>query len=387
MLKKNNETTRPVRPTLKGLRILDFSWVLAGPYATRIMADFGAEVIKIQPLLSAVEDAFSRGYYNTWNRDKKGITLNLDDPRGQAIARRLISLCDAMVENFSPRVMDNWGLDYPALHKVRADIIYLRMSAAGHSGPHCDYSGFGPTVQAAAGLTALTGYPDEAPLGMGFSISDHIAGLYAAISLLGALEYRQKTGEGQYIDLSQMETVASLLADRFLELEGQTGTRPGERPAPQGIYRCQNENRWIAITVNDDNDWENFKKALGQPAWADQPEFMTGGARLQNAASLDKYIQAWTQKYEPEAAMIILQSYGIAAGAVQNVADLANDPQFKNRGFFREKDLSSPIRLKERPGLVRKAAPLQGEDNDFVYRGLLGFGPAEIDRLKRDKVI
>jgi crotonobetainyl-CoA:carnitine CoA-transferase CaiB-like acyl-CoA transferase len=376
-----------VQPVLKGLRILDFSWVLAGPYATRILADFGAEVIKIQPLLPESADTFSRGYYNTWNRNKLGITLNMEKTQGVEIACKLVALCDAVVENFSPRVMDNWGLDYPALQLIRPDIIYLRMSAAGHSGARQNYSGFGPTVQAASGLTGLTGYEGEAPLGIGFSIADHIAGLYGAIALLGALEFRNKTGRGQYIDLSQTETLSLLLADPVLEYTKQTRIDLNNHPVPQGIYRCQGENRWVAITINSDTEWNNFKKVLEQPNWAEQPEFSTKTSRLQNSGPLDTYIQAWTLTHSPFEVITLLQHHNIASGVVQNTADLACDPQLKSRSFFFEQFPSSPIRLSQSSAAYRKTAPLKSADNDYVYRGLLGFSSARMDRLKRDNVI
>src|SRR4030042_46596 len=191
-------------PVLQGIRILDFSWVLAGPYATRILADFGAEVIKVQPLLPREEDKFSRGYYNTWNRNKLGITLNLNKAGGIALAKRLVSISDAVVENFTPRVMANWGLDYTNLKEIKPDIIMLSLSTMGSTGPRRDYTGFGPTIQAFSGMTYLTSFPGKPPLGLGTSYADHIAGLFACLALLGALEYRRQTGAGQYIDLSQV---------------------------------------------------------------------------------------------------------------------------------------------------------------------------------------
>ena len=386
-MNRNNNLQNLSQPVLKGLRILDFSWVLAGPYATLILADFGAEVIKIQPLLPEKEDAFSRGYYNTWNRNKLGISLNLEKAEGQKIVRRLIALSDAVVENFSPRVMDNWGLDYPALHKIRPDIIYLRMSAAGHTGPRQDYIGFGHTVQASSGLTSLSSYPGQAPLGLGFSIADHVAGLYAAISLLGALEYRQKTGQGQCIDLALNETMTTLMADNILEYTRKSKSDSTDRPAPQGIYRCQVNNSWIAVTVNTETEWESLKQALGNPAWADQPDFSSQIARIQNCQALDNFIQSWTQSHDAFEVMAIFQSYGIAAGVVQNAAALAADPQLKARGFFFEQAQSSPIRLSDCPVEYRKAAPQKGEDNDYVYRQLLGLSSAEIEQLKNSGVI
>ena len=190
------------RAILQNIRILDFTWVLAGPYATRIMADFGAEVIKVQPLISEAEDRFARGYYNTWNRNKLGITLNLNKPQGVALAKKLVGISDAVVENFAPRVMANWGLDYDNLKKIKPNIIMLSMSTMGNTGPWRDYVGFGPTVQAFSGITYLTSYRGKPPSGLGFSYADHVAGLMATLALLSAMEYRRKTGEGQYIDVS-----------------------------------------------------------------------------------------------------------------------------------------------------------------------------------------
>ena len=181
---------------LHNIRILDFSWVLAGPYATRLLADFGAEVIKIQPLMAEEDDAFSRGYYNAWNRNKLDITLNLNKPEGIGIVKKLVKISDVVVENFSPRVMANWGLDYAELQKIKPEIIFLSLSIMGHSGPWKDFSGFGPTVQAFSGITSLTGYPGQPPSGVGYSYADHIAGLYASLAIMGALEYRSKNGKG-----------------------------------------------------------------------------------------------------------------------------------------------------------------------------------------------
>jgi len=359
---------------LNGLRILDFSWVLAGPYATRLLADYGAEVIKVQPLLPEADDRFSQGYYETWNRNKLGITLNLERAEGRKIARRLIAQSDAVVENFSPRVMDNWGLDYPALRNIRPDIIFLRMSAMGHSGPRQNFSGFGPTVQALSGFTSLAGYPGEAPLGVGFSVSDHVSGLYGAVALLGALEYRNNTGEGQYIDLSQTEAMTSLLADNILKYTQNCMMTLDNRPAPEGIYPCRGVDRWAAITVFSQAEWEKFKNALGQPDWAERPEFSTVSARIQNKELLDNHIHCWTVLRTPEEIINILQEHGIAAGIVQNTTDLATDPQLS-------------FRRAESPMEKHKPAPARGENNDYVYRNLLGMSQGEMERLKQDKVI
>jgi len=373
---------------LKNLRILDFTWVLAGPYATRLLADFGAEVIKVQPLLPQDEDAFSRGYYNTWNRNKRGITLNMASPEGVAQAKKLVSLSDAVVENFTPRVMANWGLDYANLKKIKPDIIMLSLSTMGNTGPRRDYTGFGPTVQAFSGLTHLTAYPDGPPLGPGTAYADHVAALFACLALLGALEYRRRTGEGQYIDISQVEAMASLLGDAFIPAK--------ESAAPQGVYRCRGEDRWCAIAVFTDDEWRGFKKALGNPTWAEDKRFATLSVRLQNKEALDSLVEDWTKKHTAEEVMSLLQAQGVAAGIVQDARDLAQDPQLKHRGFFVELDHpelgktisdATPIRLSDTPPRYTRPAPLLGQDNNYVYGQLLGMSQAELAKLKKQGVL
>jgi len=369
------------QPVLQNIRILDFSWVLAGPYATRILADFGAEVIKVQPLLPQGEDEFRRGYENTWNRNKRGITLDLNKPEGIALAKKLVKISDAVVENFSPRVMANWGLDYQSLKKIKPDIIMLSLSTMGGTGPWRDYTGFGPTIQAFSGMTYLTSFPGEPPLGLGTAYADHIAGLFGCLSLLGALEYRQNTGEGQHIDLSQVEAMASLLGSAILDyqLEGREVAAVGNgstEAAPHGVYRCKGDDRWCALAVFTDEEWRGFKRALGSPAWAEEKRFNTLAGRLKNKAGLDRLIEDWTKKHAAEEVMALLQGEGVAAGVVQDARDLAKDPQLKGRGFFIELGRAisdaEPVRLSRTPAKYRRAAPTLGQDNDYVYKELLG---------------
>ena len=386
---------------LHNIRILDFSWVLAGPYATGILADFGAEVIKIQPLLPEAEDKFSRGYYNTWNRNKLGITLNLNKPEGVALVKRLVNISDAVAENFTPRVMANWRLNYKNLKKVKPDLIMLSLSTMGNTGPWRDYSGFGPTVQAFSGMTYLTSFPGKPPLGLGTSYADHIAGLFACFALLGALEYRQKTGEGQYIDLSQVEAMAGLLGDAILdymvsgrEVEAVGNSSTGA--APHGVYRCQGDDRWCALAVFTDGEWQGFKRALDNPPWAEAQRFATLSRRLKNNARLDRLVEEWTKEHTAEEVMALLQRQGVAAGVVQDASDLAKDPQLKERGFFIELDHPElgrtisdgvPIRLSDTPARYGRAAPLRGQDNDYVYGELLGLSRGELDELKKQGII
>ena len=388
-------------PILYNIRILDFTWVLAGPYATRILADFGAEVIKVQPLMTEAEDKFSRGYYNTWNRNKLGITLNLSKPQGAALAKRLVGISDAVVENFTPRVMTNWGLDYDSLKKVKPDLIMLSMSAMGNTGPWRHYSGFGPTIQAFSGITYLTSFPGKPPLGLGTSYADHIAGLITCLALLGALEYRQRTGEGQYIDVSQVEAMSSLLGDAILDYvanarQAEPVGNSSTEAAPHGVYRCRGGDRWCAIAVFTDDEWRGFKRALGNPPWVEAQRFATLSGRLENIEELDRLVEGWTSEHTAEEVMALLQEQGVAAGVVQDASDLANDPQLKERGFFIElghpelgKTISdaAPIRLSDTPARYIRAAPILGQDNDYVYGELLGMNGDEVAELSEQGIV
>ncbi|MBC8429390.1 MAG: CoA transferase, partial [Dehalococcoidia bacterium] len=342
-----------------------------------------------------------RGYYNTWNRNKLGITLNLSKPQGAALAKRLVGISDAVVENFTPRVMTNWGLDYDSLKKVKPDLIMLSMSAMGNTGPWRHYSGFGPTIQAFSGITYLTSFPGKPPLGLGTSYADHIAGLIACLALLGALEYRQRTGEGQYIDVSQVEAMSSLLGDAILDYvanarQAEPVGNSSTEAAPHGVYRCRGGDRWCAIAVFTDDEWRGFKRALGNPPWVEAQRFATLSGRLENIEELDRLVEGWTSEHTAEEVMALLQEQGVAAGVVQDASDLANDPQLKERGFFIElghpelgKTISdaAPIRLSDTPARYIRAAPILGEDNDYVYGELLGMNGDEVAELSEQGIV
>ncbi len=387
------------QPVLNNIRILDFTWVLAGPYATRLLADFGAEVIKVQPLISTeTADEFSRGYYNTWNRNKLGITLNLDKPEGIEMARKLVGISDAVVENFTPRVMANWGLDYENLKKIKPDIIMVSLSLMGRTGPRRDFTGFGPTVHALSGMTHLTSFPGQPPTGPGFSYADHIAGLYASLGLLGALEHRRQTGAGQHVDISEVAAMKSLLVDVIPEYT-TTGKAPestgnnSKQAAPHNVYPCKGKDRWCAIAVFTGEEWRGLKRALGNPAWARDIKFATFTGRIENRDELDRRISAWTKEYTAEEVMTGLQESGVSAAVVQNAADIAGDPQLKAREFFIDRpDIgklvdANPIRLSGTPPQYARSSPEPGRDNTYVYQKLLGLNEKEISNLKEKGVI
>ena len=251
---------------LEGVRVLDFTWMLAGPYATRMLADFGAEVIKVQSKKTATgAEQNDTGYFVTWNRNKLGITLDLMRPEARDIVLELVKKCDVLMENFTPRVMDNWNLNYEQLKIVKPDLVMVSLSGFGHSGPLREFAALGPTVQALSGLTALTSYEAGAPTGLGFAYADHVSGLYAALATMAALRRRDASGEGSYIDISEYEAACSLLGPALLDfsVNGRIARPAPNRPlgrvaAPYGCYKCRGEDRWIAIAVFNDEEWESL---------------------------------------------------------------------------------------------------------------------------------
>jgi benzylsuccinate CoA-transferase BbsF subunit len=382
----NNTTYKPI---LHNIRVLDFTWALAGPYATRLLADFGVEVIKIQPLLSTeTDDEFYRGYYNTWNRNKLGITLNMSKPEGIELAKKLVNICDIVAENFAPRVMANWGLDYENLKKLKPDIIMISLSLMGQTGPWKDYTGYGSTVHAFSGMTHLTSFPGQPPTGPGFSYADHVAGLYASIAVLGALEQRRRTGEGQYIDISETEAMASLLGG-----DTEPTGNIAKDAAPHNVYPCKSKDRWCTIAVGNDAEWQGLKKAMGSPKWAEDRKYATLSDRIKNRDELDRLIAVWTKRHTAAEVMVRLQANGVAVGVVQDAVDLAGDPQLRARRFFIDRPQigklvdASPIKLSASPAEYERPAPTLGRDNDYVYGKLLGLSKKEITSLKEKGVI
>lgn len=390
---------------LRDLRVIDFTWVLAGPFATRMLADYGAEVIKVQSGVTMGQDNNDNinGYFNTWNRNKLGISINLNKPRGIELVKELVQISDVVIENFSPRVMRNWGLDFDTLKRLKPDIIMLSMSGMGQSGPWRNFTAFGPTIQAFSGITQLTTFPDQAPLGLGYSYADHIAGLTASLAILEALEFRHTTGKGQYIDLSEMESMSTLLGPALLDysVNGRNPTPCGNRSAhriasPHGVYRCKGDDRWCAIAVFTEEEWGSFCKALGYPSWTEEERFATSSNRWRNIDQLDVLVEEWTKEHYAEEVMSLLQEAGVAAGVVQDASDLSQDAQLKARGFFTYMDhpvsgkISSdgnPIKLSSTPASFQRAAPLLGQDNEYVYLQLLGMDRDDFDLYIAEGVI
>lgn len=392
------------RNILDGLRVLDFTWVLAGPFATRILADFGAEVIKVQSKKTAKgAEANNTGYFNTWNRNKRSITLDMSYPEAKQIALRLATISDVVIENFSPRVMSNWGMNYEKLKERRSDLIMVSISAMGHTGPWKNYGAFGQTIQALSGLTYLTSFSQNSPMGLGYAYSDAIVGLYAALAVLAALECRDRTGHGQHIDISEYEAACTLLGPALMSESAKLkelfpqGNRAEHIPAaPYGCYKCRGIDRWCVIAVFTDGQWQGLCRIMGNPAWTRDDRFSTLSKRQEHAWELDELLGQWTAGHTPEEVVDFLQGAGISAGVVQNAEDLANDPHLRAREFFISLEHpvlgmtisdASPIRFKQVTTAGWKASPSLGKDNEYVYTELLGFTEAELSSFVRRGII
>jgi len=389
---------------LGGVRVLDFTWMLAGPYATRLLADFGAEVIKVQSKLTATgAEQNGTGYFANWNRNKLGITLDLSRVESRHLALELVAKCDLVMENFTPRVMDAWGLGYGDLKLVKPDIVMVSLSGFGHSGPWRNYAALGPTVQALSGLTQLTSYDDGYPDGIGFAYADHISGLYAALAALAALRRRDKAGQGAYVDISELEAACSMLGPALLDysVNGRAAKPAGNKAewgqaAPHGCYRCKGEDRWCVIAVFSEEEWQSLCNVMGQPQLALQDKFNSRGSRLEHADELDSLIEEWTVNYTPGEVTELLQSAGVPTAAVNNARDLANDAQLNERGFFVESEHpvlgltrtdGNPIRMSAAPAVYHKAAPLLGGDNRRVFIDILGMDEDKFKRYVAEGII
>ena len=390
---------------LQGIRVLDFTWIHAGPSATRILSDQGAQVIKVESnqALAVVGGPSSNtarglGQRHNWNAGKRSISLNMKTDAGKNLARRLVAVSDVVAENFSGRVMPSWGLDYEGVRKIKPDIIMLSMSGFGRSGPWKDRVSYGQTLQAWSGFTNLTGFPDTRPSGPASAYSDAVGGMTGAQAVLLALIQRANTGLGQWIDVSQMEAMSTLLGPLALELSANKSNKTGVQRtgnrlshgggAPHNAYRCQGNARWIAITVFTDEEWGSFVNAIGSPAWAFEDRFATVDSREEHADDLDTLVESWTLNQSAEAAMQLLQTAGVAAGVVQTGEDMANnDPQLRERGTFQQVPDAAgvlrtieraPYKLSRTPGSVTRGAPEFGADQDFVLSEILGLSDEEL---------
>ncbi|ETX02456.1 MAG: hypothetical protein ETSY2_35535 [Candidatus Entotheonella gemina] len=397
---------------LHNIRVLDFAWWLAGPMVSKCLAQHGAEVIRVetedypdllrQLLFKDNEPGLNRavGFAN-YNDGKLGITLNINHPKGVELAKRLVEISDVVMESFTPRAMRKWGLDYESLRRVKPDIIMLSSCMQGQTGPYAISPGNGAILPALAGISEVTGWPDRAPTGVGGPYTDFTSGPMGAAAILSALIHRQKTGEGQYIDLSQNEAGMHFVGTTYLEYTAndRVPTRQGNRRdgfAPHGVFLCQGDDAWCTISVQTEDEWQALCQAMGQPAWAQAPEYATRAAREQNADALETHVSAWTAAQTPQAVLERLQAVGVPCGMVLNAEALASDPQLKHRQHYvtlQHPDIGDNVvdqfgfRLSKTPGGPKRPAPQVGQHNAYVFGELLGMSADEMAKLQEEGVI
>jgi crotonobetainyl-CoA:carnitine CoA-transferase CaiB-like acyl-CoA transferase len=348
------------------------------------------------------------GLFNNYNRNKLGITINMQTPEGRDLAERLIAKSSIVTENFARGVMENWGLTYDRLRELSPNVILAHMNGFGRTGPYADYRQWGPVVQAFSGLTFVAGLPDREPSGWGYAHMDYVGSYFAIGAILTAIFHRNRTGEGVELEIPAAEAGVGLLGPALLDLQinGKPGRRPGfptgnrlEHPnaAPHGVYPCAGSDRWCAIAVFNDDEWRGLRQAIGDPAWAQESSFGSQQSRFEHQETLDANLSDWTRTRDPHEVMDLLQRHGVRAAAVQDAQDLnERDPQLRHRGLFFELDhpVIGPARFEGVPIKFSdfapdnwRSAPLIGEDNEYVFKNIVGLCSDEFDELVARGVI
>jgi crotonobetainyl-CoA:carnitine CoA-transferase CaiB-like acyl-CoA transferase len=409
----NPQSPAPRLP-LEGVRVADFSWVWAGPFCALHLAHLGAEVIKIESQthldLARRLPFYPKGMkpgvnrcvlFNQWGQGKKSLLLNLTTAKGIAIAKELVSKSDVVVQNFATGVMDEWGLGYEELKKIKPDLIMASISGYGHTGPQRDYMAYGPAIAPLTGLSSLTGYEGGLPQEVGMAYGDPTSGIHAAVAICAALAARQRTGRGQHIDVSLWEAVAALVPEGWMDY-AMNGTQPPRRGnrdpwmAPHNCFRCAGEDEWVTIACGTEAEWQALCQAIGQTQLTADPRFRTAKERKDNEEALEQILTAWTATREKWEVTRTLQAVGVAAFPSMTGKDLVEDPQLNARGFFVQlahpevgvrTHMGMPWLLTHAPNGVRTPAPVLGQDTDQVMHDVLGYSTQEIDSLKVEHVL
>lgn len=385
---------------LEGVKIADFSWVGAGPRATKDMADLGATVIKIEsrkrldlgrlspPFAGGGRDPDASAFFAITNTSKLGVTINLSDPRGVEVAKKLVALADIVVENFSYGYMDRIGLSFDTLKAVKPDIIQVSVSVAGRKGPLGPMRGYGNSAAALSGLAHLSGWPDRGPHMPPFAYGDVVAPMFATVAMLAALEHRRVTGEGQHIDISQVEPLVHAMADQFAAVQAGASGKPGNRSplhAPHGAFPARGMDQWIAITARDDAEWAKLAEVAGIA----DPSFASFESRKANEDVLDAALSAWTKLHDKHVLADRLAALGIPAEPVNDGRDVFTDPELIERGHYRpithdklgECDMPAPPLRFSGSDIRVGPPPNLGQHNHEVFVELLGMSEAEVADL------
>ena len=401
----------PERGLLSGVRIVDATSVMAMPTAMYVLADMGAQVIKVE---SHTRSRGGQGVYpdgvpgnEPWNRDgsfhqlhrgKYGITLDLKVEEAVELFKNLVRVSDVLAENNRPGVMERLGLGYETLRKINPHLVYFSFSGFGQTGPWRNYQGIGRMFELTGGVSQFTGYPEDGPRRVGQAWFDPPNGWMAVFAILSALHHRNKTGEGQWVDYSMYQLAASTVGDAILDY--QSNERSGKlmgnsHPhfSPHGVFRCKGDDKWIAISVTDDAQWDSLLQAMGNPDWAKDDRYADVLSRSQHQESLHRHISEWTENFEHLELMAILQGFGVPAGAVLNSREVLTNDHIKARGLYenisypaelgvgKRAHLGRPWKMSKTESYIRRPAPSLGAHNDLILTDLLGLQPQRIDQL------
>jgi len=401
------------KQVFEGIKIADFAWVGVGPQIARELAEHGATVVRVEshkrpdtlrtagPFKDLTPGLDRTAFGAAYNTNKYGISVDLTKPKGKEVAERLITWADIVTDSFTPGSMKALGLDYEEVRKLKPDIIYYSTCQMGQQGPLSKFGGYGEFGSAYSGFSHLLGSPERSPLPLVNAHTDFIAPWYMTMSLIGALLHRRKTGKGMYLDQAQVEAGVSFLGPLMLDyfVNGRVACRMGNHDpymTPHNVYPCLGEDRWVAMTITNEEEWVSLCSVMEHPEWLQDPRFATLNSRKENEEELDSLIGEWTKDYTPHQLMAMLQDAGVPCGMVQTAEDLFDDPQLKERRHFRflehgvigKHAYNAPAyQLSKTPNDIRKAGPCLGEDNEFVYTEILGYSYDEIADMLVEGVI
>ena len=390
---------------LQDLKVVEMGTLIAGPFCGRLLAEFGAEVVKVEtpgegdPLRKwrMLHEGNSLWWY-AQARNKKSIAVNLREPDGQAVVRRLIAGADIVVENFRPGTLEKWNLGYDALARENPGLVMVRLSGYGQTGPYKERPGFGAIGESMGGMRYITGYPDRAPVRVGISIGDSLAAMFGVIGALMAIHSREKTGRGQVVDVALYEAVFAMMESMLPEygMAGHVRERSGAALpgiVPSNTYPCA-DGRYVVIGANADSIFKRMMRAIGRSDLADDPALATNDGRVKRTQELDEAITAWTTKHPLDEVLRVLEQAEVPSGRIYSIADIAADLHYQARGMIErhklgEKDLVLPgivPKLSETPGETKWIGPRLGEHTDAVL-GAAGYGPDEIAALRKRAVV
>ena len=397
---------------LEGIKVADFTWVWTGPTTTKVLADFGATVLRIEstkrpgvwriqpPFKDDIPGLDRGGVFNSINTSKLSITIDVSKPEGKELAKKFVAWADIVTDNFAGGAMERMGLGYETLKEIKPDIIMMSSALMGQTGPWHDSPGYGDQLSAISGLHEISGWPDRKPGEIGF-YTDFIAPRFNALTILAALDYRRRTGKGQYLDIAQHQGGVHYIAPLLLDyvVNGRVATRQGNYDpyaAPHGIYPCQGEDRFCAIAVYTDEEWQSFCNVIGSPDWTKDDKFATLESRQANVQELDERVQEWTMTVTDLEAMTMLQEAGVGAARLGDARDqMDNDPQLLFREFYQEREHPEigkyrpprqPCVLSKTPCEIKRA-PCIGEHSQYALEEFLGLSEDEITELVIAEVI